>query len=82
MKRELRLKLEELSVKAFGTKGMYKKLMERGMRAELKDENGRKYNGYQRFDIDEIEAVMNEEIEEKAKKLAEKLAKEQENVGN
>lgn len=78
MKRTERLALEELSVKAYGRKTHYKKIMERGLRAELKDEDGRKYNGYQRFDLDEIQAVMVEEItdkEERAKKRAEEIEK-------
>lgn len=77
MKRTQRLMLEELSVKAYGTKTRYKKNMERGIRMELKDEDGRKYEGYQRFDVEEIEALMNEEIEEKAKKLEEENARKQ-----
>lgn len=72
MKRVERLALEELSLKAYGTKTRYKKMMEHGIRDELTDETGRKYNGYQRFDLDEIQAVMQEEIEEKARKEAEK----------
>jgi predicted transcriptional regulator len=84
MKRTERLALEELSLKAYGTRTRYKKMMERGIRMEIKDQDGRKYEGYQRFDAEEIQAVMEEEIEEKAKKLAEKLEKEKEqaNVGN
>jgi len=78
MKRTERLALEELSVKAYGRKTHYKKIMERGLRSELTDETGRKYNGYQRFDLEEIQAVMEEEIadkEERAKKQAEEKAK-------
>lgn len=75
MKRIERLMLEELSKKAYGTKTRYKKMMEHGIRMELKDEDGRKYEGYQRFDLDEIQSVMIEEIEEKKKKQEEEDAK-------
>jgi len=82
MKRIERLALEELSLKAYGTKTRYKKMLDRGLKDELKREDGTKYLGYQRFDLDEIQAVMAEEIEAKAKAAAEKLEKEKANVGN
>lgn len=78
MKKLLRMNIEELSLKAFGSKTKYKKLMEKGKLTDLKDETGRVYKGYQKFDLEEIQQIMVEEIEDQGKKLAEKEAK---NVG-
>lgn len=75
MKRIERLMLEEMSLKAYGSKTRYKKMMEQGVRMKLKDDEGREFEGYQRFDIDEIQAVMAEEIEEKKKKAEEESAR-------
>lgn len=71
MKRVDRLALEEMSVKAYGTKTRYKKMLDRGVLEDKKDEKGKPLRFYQRIELDEIQAIMEEEIEEKAKKEAE-----------
>lgn len=80
MTRTERLELEELSLKAYGTRSRYKKMMEQGIRMELKDEDGRKYNGFQRFNLDEIKTLMAKEIEEKQKKAEEDARKQAEST--
>lgn len=80
MKYEKRMELEAQSIKAYGTKTRYKKILDKGIRMEVTDdETGRKYEGYQRFDLDSIETLMEEEIQEKLNKAAEALEKEKAN---
>ena len=72
-----RNELEEISLKAFGSKTRYKKLMDRGRTNDLVDETGRKYVGIERFDVEQVRKVMADEIERKAKEAEDKLKAEQ-----
>lgn len=81
MKKDERLVLCDLSMKVYGSKYKWKKMMEKGeiaMQEEImEDGTKRKYKGYSRYTVEEIKTIMEEiykeEQEEKVKLEAEAL---------
>jgi hypothetical protein len=75
-----RLKMDALSLKAFGKKGAWNKLYQRGYPAQLTrkkdDETEETYNGIKYQTLEEIVKVMEDMIALKEKEEAEKKAKE------
>ena len=86
MKKEERLKLEELSTKAFGSKSRYRKVMEKGelISGTSTDKKGKsiQVRTFERPNLEQMITIMEDTIrdkEEAAKKDAELKAQEKQN---
>lgn len=77
MNRDERLKLKELSIKAFGKPSAWHKLYQRGYATnlveKLPDGTERKYKGTKHLSMEELYKLMDEMIAKKAQEEAEKL---------
>lgn len=89
MTRNERTYLEDLSLKVYGSKTKWKKMVDHGEVADLSEtlEDGtvRKYRGISRYSLEEVQKIMEEldkEEQELAKKEQELKAKEQNEQSN
>lgn len=83
MKRDERIQLENLSKLVYGSKGKYKKMVEKGevtdLQETLEDGTVRTYKGIHRFSFKEIKEIMQEiwqeELDRQAKEKEEQETK-------
>jgi hypothetical protein len=70
MKKDERLKLNELSKKVYGKSSRWQKMMNRGsvetLTRILEDGTEQKYKGIKRYTVEEVQAIMEKELQAKA----------------